>query len=64
MNQARQCYDLALSVRRKLFEDALAKAATPEARARESVRHEQAIANLEKRRAEVLESIKRIGNAK
>jgi len=60
MNQARQCYDLALSVRRKLFEDAVAKAATPEAKARESVRHGRAIANVEKRRAEVLESIERI----
>lgn len=60
MNQARQCYDLALNVRRKLFEDAMAKAATPEAKARESVRHERAIANVEKRRAEVLESIERI----
>jgi hypothetical protein len=26
MNQARQCYDLAISVRRRLFEDAMAKA--------------------------------------
>lgn len=57
MNQARQCYDLALSVRRKLLEDAIAKATTPEAKARESVRHERAIATVEKRRAEVQAAI-------
>jgi hypothetical protein len=59
-NQARQCYDLALAVRRKLLEDALAKAVTPEARARESARHEKAIANVQKRQGEVLDAIERI----
>ena len=60
MNQARQCYELALSVRRKLYEDAMAKAGTPEARARESARHERAIANVEKRRGEVVEVIEKL----
>jgi tetratricopeptide (TPR) repeat protein len=60
MNQARQCYDLALAVRRKLFEDAMAKAVTPEAKARESARHERAIAAVQKRRSEVLEAIGRL----
>jgi tetratricopeptide (TPR) repeat protein len=60
MNQARQCYDLALTVRRRLYEDAMAKAGTPEARARESARHERAIVNVEKRRNDVLESIERV----
>ena len=60
INQARQCYDLALAVRRKLFEDAMAKAVTPEARARESARHERAIASVQKRRGEVLEAIERL----
>jgi tetratricopeptide (TPR) repeat protein len=60
MTQARQCYDLALTVRRKLFDDAIAKAVTPDAKARESVRHERAIANVQKRRGEVLEAIERL----
>jgi tetratricopeptide (TPR) repeat protein len=60
MNQARQCYDLALAVRRKLFEDAIAKAVTPEAKARESARHERAIAAVQKRRSEVLEAIEKL----
>ena len=60
MNQARQCYDLAISVRRRLFEDALAKAVTAEAKARESARHERAIAHVEKRRGEVLEALGRL----
>jgi tetratricopeptide (TPR) repeat protein len=64
MNQARQCYDLALSVRRKLFEDALANAATPEARARETARHQRAITSVEKRRAEVLAAIERLRSLK
>src|SRR6187455_814183 len=53
MNQARQCYDLALTVRRKLFEEAMAKAVTPEAQARETARHERAIASVQKRRGDV-----------
>jgi tetratricopeptide (TPR) repeat protein len=60
MTQARQCYDLALAVRRKLFEEAMAKAVTAEAKARESSRHERAIASVQKRRSEVLEAIERI----
>jgi tetratricopeptide (TPR) repeat protein len=60
MNQARQCYDLAITVRRKLFEDAMAKAVTPEAIARESARHERAIALVEKRRVEVVDAIERL----
>jgi tetratricopeptide (TPR) repeat protein len=60
MNQARQCYDLAITVRRKLFEDAMAKAATPAAKARESARHERAIALVEKRRVEVVDAIERL----
>jgi len=60
MSQARQCYDLALAVRRKLFEEAMAKAVTPEAQARETARHERAIASVQKRRGEVLEAIERL----
>jgi len=64
MNQARQCYDLALAVRRKLLEDALAKAGTPEAKARESARHERAIAHVQQRRGEVLEAIEKISKVR
>jgi tetratricopeptide (TPR) repeat protein len=60
MNQARQCYDLALAVRRKLLEDALAKATTPEAQARESARHERAIAAVQKRRGDVVAAIEKM----
>jgi tetratricopeptide (TPR) repeat protein len=60
MKQALQCYDLALAVRRKLFEESLAKAVTPEAKARESARHERAIATVQKRREETLAAIERI----
>jgi tetratricopeptide (TPR) repeat protein len=60
MNQARQCYDLALAVRRKLFEDSMAKAVTPEAKARESARHERAIAAIQKRRTEVAAVIEKL----
>src|SRR5688572_2577469 len=60
MNQARQCYDLSLAVRRKLLEDGIARARSPEAKARESARHERAIANVQKRRGEVLEAIEKL----
>jgi tetratricopeptide (TPR) repeat protein len=60
MNQARQCYDLAITVRRKLFEEAMATAVTPEARARESARHERAMASVQKRLGEVVDAIKRL----
>jgi tetratricopeptide (TPR) repeat protein len=64
LNQARQCYDLAIAVRRKLFEEAIAKPATPEAKARESVRHERAIAAVQKRRDEVVWAIAQVQSAK
>jgi hypothetical protein len=60
MNQARQCYDLALAVRRRILEEALAKAVTPESKARETARHERAVASVQKRGAEVLEAIERL----
>jgi hypothetical protein len=64
LNQARQCYDLAIAVRRKLFEEAIAKAVTPEAQFRESVRHERAIAAVQKRRDEVVWAIAQVHSAK
>jgi tetratricopeptide (TPR) repeat protein len=63
MNQARQCYDLALAVRRKAFDEFMAGPGTPESRARESVRYERAIANVQKRRSEVLAAIDQLQKA-
>jgi tetratricopeptide (TPR) repeat protein len=60
MNQARQCYDLTLSVRRKLLAESQARAGTPEQKARDVAKHERSIANVEKRRTEVLEAIDRL----
>jgi tetratricopeptide (TPR) repeat protein len=60
MNQARQCYDLALAVRRKLLAESQVRAGTPEQKAREVTRHERSIATVEKRRAEVLDAIDRL----
>jgi tetratricopeptide (TPR) repeat protein len=60
MNQARQCYDLTLAVRRKLLAEALAGAGTPESKARESAKHQRSIANVEKRRGEVLDALDRL----
>jgi hypothetical protein len=60
MKQALQCYDLALAVRRKLLEESLAKAVTPEAKARETARHERAIARVQKRREEALAAIEKV----
>jgi tetratricopeptide (TPR) repeat protein len=64
MNQARQCYDLALAVRRTLFENAMVKAVTPEAKARESARHQRAIATVQKRREEVLAALAKVQSVK
>ena len=47
MNQARQCYDLALAVRRKASDALIAGPGTPESKAREAARHERAIANVQ-----------------
>jgi tetratricopeptide (TPR) repeat protein len=60
MNQARQCHDLTLSVRRKLLAESQARAGTPEQKARDLAKHERSIANVEKRRTEVLEAIDRL----
>ena len=60
MNQARQCFELALAVRRKLLAESQARAGTPEQKARDVARHERSIANVEKRRTEVLAAIDRL----
>jgi tetratricopeptide (TPR) repeat protein len=57
MNQARQCYDLAIAVRRKLRDTLIAAAGTPESKAREAARHERSIAAAEKRRELAVQAI-------
>jgi tetratricopeptide (TPR) repeat protein len=63
MNQAQQCYDLTLAVRRKLLAETLAGPGTPESKARDVARHERSIASAVKRREEVLASIDRVQRA-
>jgi tetratricopeptide (TPR) repeat protein len=63
MNQARQCYDLALAVRRKAFDAMLAGPGSPESKSRESARHERAIAIVQKRQGETLEALERLQKA-
>jgi tetratricopeptide (TPR) repeat protein len=63
MNQARQCYDLTLAVRRKLLDQVMAGAGTPEYKAREAAKHQRSIASVEKRREEALAAIDRMQKA-
>ena len=57
MNQARQCYDLTIAVRRKLRDTMLAGPGTPESKAREAARHDRSIASAEKRREQAVQAI-------
>ena len=57
MNQARQCYDLTIAVRRKLRDTMLAGPGTPESKAREAARHDRSIAAAEKRREQAVQAI-------
>ena len=61
LNQARQCYDLTIVVRRKLRDTLIAGPGTSESKARESARHDRSIAAAEKRRGEVLAAIETLG---
>jgi tetratricopeptide (TPR) repeat protein len=63
MNQARQCYDLAIAVRRKAIERVNAGPGTPQSRAREVARHERAIAAAEQRRTEAMSAIEKLQKA-
>jgi tetratricopeptide (TPR) repeat protein len=60
LNQAQQCYELALAVRRKLLAASQAGPGTLAMKAREAARHERSIVNVEKRRAEALAAIERV----
>jgi tetratricopeptide (TPR) repeat protein len=57
MNQARQCYELSIAVRRKAMEAVLAGRGTAQHKARESARQERAIAAVVRRRDEALKAI-------
>ena len=57
MNQARQCYDLTIAVRRKLRDTLMSGPGTPESKARESARHDRSIAAAEKRRDQAVQAI-------
>ena len=63
MNQARQCYDLTIAVRRKLRDTLIAGPGTPESKARESARHDRSIAAADTRRGEVLAAIELLQKA-
>jgi tetratricopeptide (TPR) repeat protein len=60
MNQARQCFELSLAVRRKLLAESEARPGSPESKARDLARHQRSIASVEKRREEVLAAIERL----
>lgn len=60
MTQARQCYDLALSVRRKLLAEIVAGPGTPEQKVREAEKHERSIADIDKRRAEAVTAVEQL----
>jgi tetratricopeptide (TPR) repeat protein len=57
MTQARQCYDLTVSVRRKLRDTTAAGPGTPESKARELARHDRSIAAAENRREQATQAI-------
>jgi tetratricopeptide (TPR) repeat protein len=54
LNQARQCYDLAIAVRRKLIEGILAGKGSEQTKARQVASQERAIAASESRRADAM----------
>ena len=63
MHQARQCFELTLTVRRKLLADSQAGPGTQEQKARDAAKHQRSIANVEKRIEEVMAAIERIQKA-
>ena len=63
MNQARQCYDLTLAVRRKLLDQAMAGPGTPEYKAREAAKHQRSIDSVQKRREETTAALERMQKA-
>ncbi|MGH9203002.1 MAG: hypothetical protein ACRD2A_17390, partial [Vicinamibacterales bacterium] len=59
--QARQCFDLAIAVRRKAIEAVAGQPGTEAMKAREMARHQRAIAEAESRRADVVKAMQQLG---
>src|SRR5688572_3098962 len=57
LTQARQCYDLSLTLRREAIDKILASSATTSAKARETARQARAIKDIEGRRQEVVQGL-------
>jgi tetratricopeptide (TPR) repeat protein len=60
LNQARQCYDVSIAVRRKLIEGILAGKGTEQTKARQVASQERAIAASEKRKADAMRAAAQI----
>ena len=60
LQQARQCFDLSIAVRRRAIEAVNEGPGTPESKAREISRHQRAIAQAEMRRDEAAKAIARL----
>ena len=63
LTQARQCYDLSLTLRREAIDKILGGPATAAAKARETARQERAIKDIEGRRVEVLQGLDAVERA-
>ena len=61
--QARQCYDLSLTLRREAIDKILGGPATAAAKTRETARHERAIKDIEGRRQEVVQGLQAVERA-
>lgn len=61
--QARQCYDLSISLRREAIDKVLGGPATAVAKEREAARHQRAIKDTESRRQEVLQGLQALERA-
>jgi hypothetical protein len=61
--QARQCYDLSLTLRREAIDKILGGSASEAAKARETARQERAIKDIEGRRQEVLQGLQAVERA-
>lgn len=63
LTQARQCYDLSLTLRREAIDKILGSPATASAKARGTARQERAIKDIEGRRLEVVQSLEAVERA-
>jgi tetratricopeptide (TPR) repeat protein len=63
LTQARQCYDLSLTLRREAIDTILGSPATASAKARGTARQERAIKDIEGRRQEVVQGLEAVERA-